>query len=269
MSRMDEQEIADRVNSAQLATLGLLIAGLAHELNTPLGALQSNHDLLNRALDRLTRILEDEQVDASELDEVRRIVRAIGEVMRVNSLAVERGVQLVKSLRSFGRLDRAEVDFADLHEGLESTLALLQHELRGRVAVVQELGSLPPVECQPHRIHQVFMNLILNAAQAIPDQGTITLRTRAAGSTVEIEVEDTGSGIPPAHLGRIFEPGFTSKGSRVGMGMGLLICKQIVEQHGGRIAVRSEVGRGTVFTVVLPVRLAERNGSVEDEVEQP
>ena len=247
-----EPGFAGAVNSASLATLGMLVAGVAHELNTPLGALHSNHDVLHRALGRLSNILADEQVDASELDEVRRVLRAIDEVLRVNDLAVERMVQIVGSLRSFGRLDRAEVDRVDLHEGLDDTLVLLRHELGDRVSVVREYGELPRVECRPNQLNQLFMNLLLNALQAIRGVGSITIRTAAANDHVTIELSDTGTGIPPENLERIFEPGFTTKGGRIGMGLGLPICRQIVEEHHGRLSVRSQPGSGTTFVVTLP-----------------
>jgi two-component system, NtrC family, sensor kinase len=253
---IDAAALAEQVNAAKLATLGMLVAGVAHEINTPLGALTSNQDVLRRALERLQAILADEQVDESELGEVRRIVRAVGEVMQVNNLAMQRMVQIVGSLRSFGRLDRAQIDVVDLHEGLDSVLALLAHETRGRVSVTRDYGVLPRVECYPQQINQLFMNLLLNAVQAIRGTGTIALRTGTAGeAAVQVEIEDSGVGVPPENLVRIFEPGFTTKGLRVGMGLGLLISQQIVAQHGGRISVRSVAGEGTAFTVVLPVRM--------------
>lgn len=245
-------DLAEQVNEARLATLGMLVAGLAHEINTPLGALNSNHDLLRRALGKLQDILADEVVEPHELDEVRRIVRAVDGILHVNDLAVERMGSLVRSLRNFGRLDRAEVDRVDLHEGIDSTLEILTHELRG-VDVVREYGALPAIECWPQQLNQVFMNLLLNARQATPDGGTITVRTTADAPGVAIRIEDTGAGIRAENLGRIFDPGFTTKAGRVGMGLGLLISRQIVERHGGRISVESEPGKGTAFTVRLPL----------------
>jgi two-component system, NtrC family, sensor kinase len=245
--------LADKVNEARLATLGLLVAGIAHEINTPLGALNSNHDVLRRALEKLQLILADEVVEPHELEEVRRIVRAVDGILRVNDMAVERMTGLVRSLRNFGRLDRAEIDFVDLHEGIDSTLAILAHELKP-IGVVREYGDLPLVECQPQQINQVFMNLLMNARQATPDGGTITVRTTAGDDVIEVRIADTGVGIAPEHMARIFDPGFTTKDGRIGMGLGLLICRQIVDRHGGRILVESHPGAGSTFTLRLPLR---------------
>jgi two-component system, NtrC family, sensor kinase len=249
-------DVAVQVNEARLASVNMLLAGLVHEINTPLGALHSNHDVLQRALQKLQDILADEVVEPHELDEVRRIVRTVDAILRVNDMAVERMVGLVRSLRSFGRLDRAEIDRVDLHEGLDSTLAILSHELAG-VNVVREYGTLPAIECHGVQINQVFMNLVLNARQATPAGGTITIRTARRGDAAEISISDTGAGIRPEHLSRIFEPGFTTKAGRVSMGLGLAICRQIIDQHGGRIEAASQPGTGSEFTIRLPVKQLE------------
>jgi signal transduction histidine kinase len=138
---------------------------------------------------------------------------------------------------------------------IDAALVILGHELRDRIDVVRDWGDVPPVQCYPQEIGQVFMNLLVNAAQAIDGRGTITIRTRVAGSCAQIEIDDTGSGIAAEHVDRIFEPGFTTKGERVGMGLGLLIARQVIDRHRGRIAVRSEPGRGSTFSVQLPLRL--------------
>jgi two-component system, NtrC family, sensor kinase len=251
-------DLAARVSQARLVSLGMLVAGLAHELNTPLGALNSNHDVLRRALNKLQDILADEVVEPHELDEVRRIVRAVDGILKVNDMAVDRMSGLVRSLRSFGRLDRAEIDFVNLHEGLDSTLAIIAHELRG-VTLEREYGELPPVECHALQVNQVFMNLILNARQATSDGGTITIRTTTDATHATIQVEDSGKGIPAELLERIFEPGFTTKDGRIGMGLGLAICQQIVEQHGGELAVTSRPGQGSTFSLRIPLRQSGRS----------
>lgn len=246
---------AELVRSAQLTSLGNLVRGVAHELNTPLGALASNHDVTRRALDRLQVILEDEQVTEEELGQVRKIVRAVTNVQDTNAMAVERMKHVVGALRTFGRPDRSQVDRANLVEAIRGTLTLIRHELGDSISVEEELSELPPVECYPQQLNQVFMNVLMNAVHAMPQGGRLTVRGKADADRVVIEIEDTGVGIPEESLGRIFEPGFTTKGARVGMGLGLLICSDIMDRHGGEISVRSEVGAGTTFTLSIPLSL--------------
>lgn len=167
--------------------------------------------------------------------------------------AVSRIVKIVKSLKSFARLDQAELEFVDLHEGIDSTLTLLQHLLKDRIELIKNYGQLPELRCYVSQINQVFMNLLTNAAQAIPGRGTITITTRHEGNFAVIEIADTGSGIAPEHLTHIFDPGFTTKGVGVGTGLGLAISYRIIENHRGSIAVESEPGKGTTFTVRLPL----------------
>lgn len=247
---------AEVVDAARLRSLRQLVRGFVHEINTPLGALHGNHGTIRSALERLSAILADERVDEDELDEVRRIVRAVDGVQSTNDLAVERIKHVVRDLRAFGRPEAAEVDVVDLHECLDGTLRLATAEGDG-VELVRDYGELPRVRCRPHRLNQVFLNLVTNALHAMDGSGTLTVRTRAAAGsdpeTVTVTVADTGPGIPPEHRDRIFEPGFSTKGERVGMGLGLLIARQIVEEHRGRIAVESTVGEGSSFSVTLPV----------------
>ncbi|MGH7504422.1 MAG: sensor histidine kinase, partial [Longimicrobiales bacterium] len=173
----------------------------------------------------------------------------------VNDLAVGRVMELVKGLRSFGRPDRADIAHVDLHEGIDAAVTLLRHEMRDRIDVIRDYGRVPEIECYPHQLNQVFMNLLLNAVQAIEGRGTITVRTRFADDAATVEIEDSGTGILEQDLSLIFEPGFTTRGERVGMGLGLLIARQVVDRHGGRITVSSVRGQGTTFTVRLPARL--------------
>ncbi len=251
---------AELVRSAQLATLGNLVRGVAHEINTPLGALASNHDTTRRALEKLQRILDDEVVTPDELVEVRRIVHAVTAVEETNVMAVERMKHVVSSLKTFGRPDRAEIDRVDLSDAIRGTLDLAKHELGPAIVVETEFGETPPVICYAQQINQVIMNLIMNAGQAMDGKGTLTVRTRPVDEDVEIDVEDTGSGIVPEVLERLFEPGFTTKDGRVGMGLGLAICRDIVDRHGGALSVTTEVGVGSTFTMRLPRSLPDRAG---------
>jgi signal transduction histidine kinase len=163
----------------------------------------------------------------------------------------------VRRLRSFARLDEAELKKVDVHEGLEDTLTLVHHEIKHNIRVVRDYGNLPPMSVYPSRLNQVFLNLINNARQAIRDKGTITIKTWIDDKTAAISIKDDGIGIPEENLPRIFDPGFTTKGVGIGTGLGLSICYQIIKDHRGRIDVESEVGKGATFTVRIPTNLDE------------
>ncbi len=235
------------------APLGRLVAGIAHELNTPLGALRSNRDVLARALARLQEILADEVVDETELDDVRRIVAAVNGVVAVDEDALARLTATVASLGRYAGAGGTDAGLLDVRAALDSALAILEHERGPGVTITREYDEVLPVECLGGQLHQVFLNLLRNAQQAVGDEGEITLRVHATPTEVVITVEDTGPGIPPENRTRIFAGGFTTKGARVGMGLGLPIAAQIVERHRGHIEVQSELGRGSAFLVHLPL----------------
>jgi PAS domain S-box-containing protein len=242
------------VQSEKMASLGNLVAGVAHEINTPVGSINSNGDVMVRALGKLRGLLDLAPSEVRENRELTRTLSVLENIGEVNQTACERIVRIVRSLRNFARLDEAERKTVDLHEGLESTLTLVHHELKNRIEVVRDYGEIPEVECFPNQLNQVFMNMLVNASQAIHGNGTITIKTSVHGDDhVTISFLDTGVGIEPENLNKIFDPGFTTKGVGVGSGLGLSICYKIVEEHGGRIDVTSKIGRGTMFTVTLPV----------------
>ncbi|MGH9324220.1 MAG: two-component system sensor histidine kinase NtrB, partial [Vicinamibacteria bacterium] len=247
---------AQLVQSEKMASLGSLVAGIAHEINTPVGAIRSMHDTLVRALQKLEMALNQDYPgvvgSSSSIQGALQVVREANRVIESGTLRV---TGIVRRLRSFARLDEADLKKADLHEGIEDTLALIQHELKHNIVVRREYGDVPRIACYPGRMNQVFLNLLNNARQAIPEKGEITIRTFVRGDRLHIAVSDTGSGIPPEHLRKIFDPGFTTKGVGVGTGLGLSICYQIIRDHRGEIEVASEPGRGATFTVVLPMDL--------------
>jgi signal transduction histidine kinase len=263
------QAQARLVQQAKMASLGQLVAGVAHEINTPLAAVVSNNDLYLRAFDRLrTRLAGSPLVHDPVVARDLEAVTALAEVTRA---ATGRITGIVRSLRTFARLDEAEVKAVDLHQGIESTLVLIAHLLKAGITVEKRYGELPPVECHPNQINQVFMNLLVNACQAIDGAGRISIETAwlppggggggalaaggvDSGGRVRIAIGDTGRGIPAEHVPRIFDPGFTTKGAGVGTGLGLSICYQIVDAHGGEITLSSARGEGAVFTVTLPVK---------------
>ncbi|MEZ5361294.1 MAG: ATP-binding protein [Bryobacterales bacterium] len=246
---------AKLVQQEKMAALGRLVAGVAHEMNTPIGTINSNADTLARSLSVLREMTAGENAPEQLKDNKRlaQVLSLLDDISRINKLACERIVSIVGSLRNFARLDQAELQMADLHEGLDSTLTLVYHELKNRIEVVKEYGDIPPVRCHPNQINQVFMNLLVNAAQAIPERGEIRIKTFREGDMVKVQIADSGVGIPPANLERIFDPGFTTKGVGVGTGLGLSICFKIAEDHKGGIDVESEVGKGSAFTLRLPI----------------
>ena len=244
------------VQSEKMAALGNLVAGVAHEINTPLGAVASNTDLVSRALAKA----KDALTDPNQIERTRSFLVKATAMAEVSQEACRRIAEIVRSLRNFSRLDEAAHKPADLHEGLESTLTLITHLTKNRITVRRKYGQLPQVLCHANQLNQVFLNILINAVQAIAGEGEITIRTRqeaAAGPdsapTAVVEISDTGCGIAPENLQRIFDPGFTTKGVGVGTGLGLAICYRIVANHRGRIEVESVRGEGTTFRIVLPM----------------
>ena len=249
---------AKLVQSEKMASLGMLVAGVAHEINTPLGAVSSMHDTLVRAVGRLKDCAEEAcPEDHPNHTKIQHLFNVVGEANQVIESGTERVRTIVRRLRSFARLDEAELKECDIHEGLEDTLILVHHEIKHNIKVKREYGEIPLVRCYPGRLNQVFVNILINARQAIADKGEITIRTCKSGDEVHVEFTDTGVGIPPDKLSRVFDPGYTTKGVGVGTGLGLSICYQILQDHHGDIRVTSEVGRGTTVTLVLPTRLEE------------
>jgi two-component system, NtrC family, sensor kinase len=174
---------------------------------------------------------------------------------------IERVRKIVQDLKDFSRVDaRQEWEWANLHKGIDSTLNIVNNEIKYKAEVRKEYGSLPEVECLPSELNRVFMNLLVNAAHAIgSERGTITIRTRVEGDEVLVEVEDDGCGIPQENLSRIFDPFFTTKPIGQGTGLGLSLAYGIVNKHDGRIEVESIVGVGTKFKVHIPIRRAQRS----------
>jgi signal transduction histidine kinase len=231
-----------------MSALGLLVAGVVHEINTPMGAIHSNNDIMTRAVGKIRRLLG----PAPDKD-ISRLLKILEEVCRNNETATDRITNIVRSLKNFARLDEAERKKVNIHEGIESTLTLIRHQLKNRIRVVKRFGDVPEIECFPNQLNQVFMNVLVNAAQAIRDHGEITVTTCREGDRVKISISDTGSGIAPEHLSKIFDPGFTTKGVGVGTGLGLAICYKIVQDHHGTIETESS-NQGTTFTMSLPLR---------------
>jgi two-component system NtrC family sensor kinase len=238
---------AQSIQSEKMAALGLLVAGVAHEINTPIGAIHSNNDIMSRALTKIRKM-----VGPARDKEIARLLDIMAEVCGNNEIATDRIMKIVRSLKNFARLDEAERKRVHIHEGIESTLMLIQHQLKKRIRVVKQFGEIPEIECHPNQLNQVFMNVLVNAAQAIKERGEITVRTRREGNSIKISITDNGVGIPSKNLSKVFDPGFTTKGVGVGTGLGLSICYKIIHDHHGTIEAESSP-RGTTFTISLPI----------------
>jgi signal transduction histidine kinase len=260
------------LQSEKLASIGQLAAGVAHEINNPVGYVGANLGTLKEYLDDLFAILDAyrqlEELVPAEAHERQRLRRLKEErefdylltelpaLISESQEGVSRIRKIVQDLKDFARTDKSkEWQRADLHKGLDSTLNVAYNEIKYKADVIKEYGDLPEIECLPSQLNQVFLNLMVNAAHAIGDQqrGKITLRTGHAGNEVWVEVRDTGCGIPPENLKRIFDPFFTTKPLGVGTGLGLSLSYGIVQHHAGRIEVSSQPGQGTAFKVSLPV----------------
>jgi signal transduction histidine kinase len=245
---------AQLLQDGKMVALGSLVAGLVHEVNTPVGAIMSSADTALRAVERLYGDL-----DGAEDDEPTRRRRSLVDLLHLNAqntlASAERIRRIAMSLKNFARLDEAPFQRVDVHEGIDSTLTLIGPELRDGVRVTRVYGELPRVYVYPSELNQVFMNLLLNAAQAFDKDGTIAIRTWAGDGRVQVEIADDGRGIAPEKLIHLFEPGLTHKHTTVRMRTGLYTSYNIVRNHLGELTVESTPGRGTTFLVSIPDNL--------------
>jgi PAS domain S-box-containing protein len=258
------------LQSEKMASIGHLAAGVAHEINNPVGYINSNIGSLKKYLDDLFQVLglyekaEQHIADAAvcrELEELKAridlqyIKEDLWSLLKESEEGVNRVKQIVSDLKDFSHVDEAEWQVVDIHKGLDATLNVVWNELKYRADVIREYGEIPYVECMPSKLNQVFMNILVNAAHAIENHGSITIRTGADNDDwVWIEIKDTGKGMPENMLGQIFEPFFTTKPVGQGTGLGLSLSWSIVNEHGGNISVDSRPGEGAIFKIMLPVR---------------
>ncbi|MEO5657374.1 MAG: ATP-binding protein [Nitrospiria bacterium] len=271
LTRKDDQLIRQE----KMASLGQLAAGVAHEINNPVGFVSSNLQMLQQYLGDLRSYIERTEAlvhRAAETNMPDPLQREAGEIMAWTDSSdlkqtlidapqalmesidgLNRVKRIVSALREFSHADQDEPALADLNEGLESTINIVWNELKYKVTLHRAYGDLPKVQCYPHQLNQVFMNLLVNAAQAIPEKGEIWLKTWADPDHVYVDIRDSGSGIPEGYLSKIFDPFFTTKPVGQGTGLGLSIVYGIVERHGGTIRVTSREGEGTTFHVSFPL----------------
>jgi len=243
----------------KMASLGRLLAGVVHEINTPISSILTNNEVTSRSLEKLVALLSDDSARARE--KARDIIDTLRNLASVDKIACERISSVIRSLRTYSRADEADLRTVDLHEILVDTIKLSGCEYRRRVQVETDFGNLGEIECYPHLLSQVFLNILVNAAQSIEGEGKVAVRTRVEGDQAHVSISDTGRGIAPEHRERIFSPGFTTKPLGVGTGLGLSISRKIVvEAHGGALDFESAPGVGTTFHVRIPVRQKRNTG---------
>jgi two-component system, NtrC family, sensor kinase len=262
-----------------MSSLGQMVAGVAHEINTPLayvknslGAVAEQLPSISSTLDHCEKLVtllkagdnpdelsREYAHSSSQIAQLRKqhVIEELSGLVKDGLYGTGQVAEIVGNLKNFSRIDRSKVTSFNLNEGLESTLLLAKHLLK-TVTVDKRFGEIPAITCSPSQVNQVFLNLITNAAQAMPDgHGKIILTTRVEGEGVAVEVADNGSGIAPEVMKKIFDPFFTTKEIGKGTGLGLSISYKIVQQHGGHIKVDSKVGAGTRFTVWFPLTASQ------------
>ena len=249
-----EETQARLVQSEKVASLGRLVAGIAHELNNPVGAIRSVQETARRALTKVNETLDANPGVDSSRDDIKKKLAIIEQANQTIGEGSQRVERIVQRLRSFAKLDQAELQRVNIHDGLDEAIELLSHECKNRILITRNYGDVPMLTCHAVHINQAMLNILTNAIEAIRDKGEITVTTLADHENAYIRIRDTGVGIPAEDIGRVFDPGFTAKGVGVGTGLGLAICYQIVTDHHGEIRVESSPGRGSTFTIVLPLK---------------
>ncbi|MCR5260561.1 MAG: GHKL domain-containing protein [Candidatus Gastranaerophilales bacterium] len=227
------------INSEKMASLGQLVAGVAHEINTPLGSINSNNEMLKKIIDN-NMICENAE--------------AIKDINEIDREAVKRISNIVKSLKKFVRLDEAEQQPADINKELDLTLQLINHEVKNKVTVIKKYSELPMVNCYVNMMNQVFMNILVNACQSIKDKGEVTISTGVSKKMLVVSIKDNGCGIPEKAKEKIFNVGYTTKELETGTGLGLAISQKIIKKHKGTITFHSQEGVGTEFIIKIPCK---------------
>jgi signal transduction histidine kinase len=268
LSKANEELILSEsqlIQSEKMASIGVLAAGVAHEINNPLGFVKSNLDILHEYLTDIQKHHEEtnKKLTAETSKEWREelakkydiafIFEDIPSLLEISIGGIERITEIVKSLKTFARIEESTKSKTDINEGLTVTLNMVKNELKYNCTVHTDLEPLPIIDAFPSKLNQVFMNLLINAGQSITDSGDIFIRTFKKDSYIVVEVKDSGSGIPAGVLPHIFTPFFTSKPVGEGTGLGLSISHGIMKQHDGRIEVTSEEGKGSCFSVYIPI----------------
>jgi signal transduction histidine kinase len=270
---------AQMLQSEKMSSIGQLAAGIAHEINNPTGFVSSNLKTLGDYLNDISELIKEYRLLVSVLVDVEKgekipdsvptqlrkisareeeidlefLIDDIKDIIEDCKEGTDRIKKIVVNLKEFAHPGEDELQRKDINQGIESTLSVVWNELKYKADVIKDLGELPSVKCYPQQLNQVFMNLLINGSQAIEGRGEIRIKTRAAEKYIEVEISDTGSGIPKENLGKIFDPFFTTKGVGKGTGLGLNVSYNIIKKHHGTLEVESEVGKGSLFRIRIPV----------------
>lgn len=251
LSRQQIREAQSQlVQTENMASIGQLTAAITHEINTPLGAINSNVQLFSM----LIKLLEENEIIKAN-EETMGLISQLKETNDVNVMACERVIQIIRSLKNFTKLDQAEFQESDLNESIKSVLVLTSNLWKRKIKIHEDYGSLPPVKCFSGLLNQVFMNIVVNAIQSIENNGDIYIKTYIDDKNAYVSIRDTGCGISEENLKHIFDAGFSTKAAGTGAGLGLSICNNIIKKHNGEIIVKSEIGRGTEFIVSIPLNI--------------
>ncbi len=258
----------------KMASVGQLAAGVAHEINNPMGFISSNLGTLQRYQKKLSSYLNQleewleqntstdlvaQQKELKKKDKINFILEDIADLVEESSEGALRVREIVQNLKSFSRVDQKEFFKADLNDCLDSTISIAMNEIKYKATIEKDFGEIPLLSCYPQQLNQVFLNILVNAAQAIKGSGIIKLKTWAEESFVVISISDNGAGIPADIQEKIFDPFFTTKPVGDGTGLGMSISYEIIKKHKGNITVDSQVGQGTTFTIKLPIDLEGEN----------
>jgi signal transduction histidine kinase len=256
------------IQAEKMASIGVLTAGIAHEINNPVNFIKSGISGLQKSNKNIIRVLEkyhekySGKPENKEIDELEKQVdlnflldtsKTLTDNIKVG---VDRTVTIIKSLRTFSHSDQETIKAVNVHESIELALTILHNQYKYNIEIEREFAELPNIDCYPGKLNQVFMNLLTNAIQSIPEKGKITIKTKSLVDHISISIKDTGVGIPDKIRNKVFDPFFTTKEVGKGTGMGLSIVFSIIEEHKGKIDFVSEIGHGTEFIINLPMKQA-------------
>jgi len=262
------------LQSEKMASIGQLAAGVAHEINNPMGFIISNLNSLQKYVNKIVSFIETmpqvaekvagdhsslccafmEQLTKQKQEmNLDYILSDLNDLVKESLEGADRVKKIVQNLKSFSHIDESELKMADINAGLENTINIIWNELKYKATVTKSYGDIPQTLCNPGQLNQVFMNILINAVQAIPKQGEITIKTWRENSHIYVAISDTGIGIPADRIDRIFEPFYTTKEVGKGTGLGLSIVYDIIKKHNAEIQVTSEINKGTIFTVIIPI----------------